>query len=301
MNTQSIRKRSTFVVILALLIVLFSSAVVSAVDAKVTIEDYNYPTTLVAGYGMNIKGTITSNQKITRVEIGVVDKSTKKWTAEKYDNKNVDAKTFNVAKADSSIVFGNLPKGKYSYRIYVHTASGAQLVLDKEFTIEAVSIKLSDGNYPTTLDKGKGFSIKGKITSNAKLKRIEIGIVDASTKKWTAYKYDNKNVNAKTFDVSKADAKLLFGKLDPGTYYYRIYAHTTSGDTKTVLNKKFTVKDPSSASASAADTAEITLSGENYPTTIKEGGGITVKGTIKSSQTITRVKIGIVDDTTGNW
>lgn len=99
---------------------------------------------------------------------------------------------------------------------------------------------LTGVNYPKTIKKGQYFTIKGMIKSALTMKRIQVCIVNAKTNK-LACNYDNKNLKAKSFNVNNADSKMTFRKLAKGTYYYKIIATDTKG-TKTLLNKKFTVK-----------------------------------------------------------
>lgn len=195
----------------------------------------------------------------------------------------------------------------------------------------SAKVTLQGANQPTTITVGKKFNVKGKIVSNKKIKRVEIGIVKASNNKWTKYKYDNKKVNAKTFKIKKAASKLKFQKLSAGEYYYRIYVHTSSG-VKTVMNTKFTVKKAQAASTASNTSSSSGSSGtstanntfENIIETIINfltGGGPTnirvtsyncpvkydfgtqfnVKGKITSEDVIKRVEIGIVVTGSNKW
>ena len=103
----------------------------------------------------------------------------------------------------------------------------------------ASTVKISNYTSPTTVTLGSSFTLKGKITANMKIKRVEIGVVD-SNNRWTAQKYDNSAVNATSFDISKADSSIRFGKLARGTYTYVVKA-TESAQTLTLVQQKFTV------------------------------------------------------------
>ncbi len=236
-----------------------------AATSTVKISNYTTPKTVTVGSSFTLKGKITSNRKIKRVEIGIVN-SSNKWTGQKYDNASLNTLTFNIAKADPYIKFGKLKAGKYKYRIYAHTSDGkVHIVLNDAFTVKKKAssstpstatktgksrnktvddVKLIKYNSPNTLNVGKRFNVRGTISSAKKINRVEIGIVMAATNKWTEYKYDKRFVNSKTFDISKAASKLKFNELPGGTYKYRIYIHTKSG-CKLILNKRFIV-NPSS-------------------------------------------------------
>lgn len=96
---------------------------------------------------------------------------------------------------------------------------------------------LSNLDYPTTIKKGRYFTIRGKITSKLPMTSVTIGIVKDG--KWV-YRYVAKTT-AKTFDIHKADQALMFRKLKKGNYYYRIFTADQNGTHK-VLDKPFAVK-----------------------------------------------------------
>ena len=170
-------------------------------------------------------------------------------------------------------------------------------------------ITLKSYDAPKMVKMGVGYSIKGTIKADKTISTVTIGIVSKKTGKWTKQKYVAKNVNKKTFDVNKADNKIRFGKLSPGTYYYRIYVKLKGKKNKRLLSRKFTVKKNGTytsykcgtVSVTAASPAKIRLSGSNAPSSIKTGSPFSVKGTIKANKTISTVTIGIVSKKTGKW
>ena len=253
--------------------------------AKIQLRGANQPTLITQGSSFLIKGKMVSNKKMKRVEVGIVYASTNKWTKYKYDNKKVKAKSFDLKRASSKLKFNKLSIGDYYYRIYAHTSDGVVIVLNKKFTVKKAPAKpsvykvvvkifntitgkaqgnvvLSSYNYPIKYTVGSKYTLKGTITSDTIIKRIEIGIVVSATNKWTEYKYDNAAVNAKTFDISKVASTLSFDKLPGGTFAYRIYVHTKYG-VVTVLNKSFEVK-PSNKPKEAIRWASAIASNNKY-------------------------------------
>ena len=114
-------------------------------------------------------------------------------------------------------------------------------MINREFKVVSCGVTIKDVAKPGTLTYGKDFSVKGSIKSTSKITRLEIGVVNKATGKWTSCMYDNKNVGSKTFDIRRADRKLDFGKLPKGSYYYRIIVKNGKGSHR-VVNKPFTVK-----------------------------------------------------------
>ena len=105
---------------------------------------------------------------------------------------------------------------------------------------KASTMDIYSFNYPTSLKKGRAFSIKGKIKSNYPMRKVTVKVVTTSDKtKLSASK--SLTGTSKTYDIKKLDAKIKFGKLARGTYYYKVIGKDTQ-TSRTLLNKKFKVK-----------------------------------------------------------
>ena len=108
----------------------------AAQASRFTLSNATYPVTLKVGEGFSIKGTLSDTNTITRVEVGVVSKSTGSYVSGMhFSSGTVNAKTYNLQNADSAIKFGQLPAGSYYYRIIGHDKDGTVQVLNKEFTV----------------------------------------------------------------------------------------------------------------------------------------------------------------------
>ena len=269
---------------------------------SVTLKNYTAPKALKTGQGFTIKGGVHSTATMKRIEAGVVN-SSGKWTAQKYDNKSVNAKYFKLSTADSSLKFGKLSAGTYYYRIYVHPKNGkVKTVLNQKFTVSKPVPTITNHTYPVKLKKGKSFSLKGRVNSEKKITKITVGVVDKFTGEWTAEKYTGKP-NAKVFKISKADSSIHFGKLEGGDYYYRVVVTNADG-TFTVLDREFEVEDPDGGTEGGSlggGSSGITLSGCNTPIQYNVGKKFTVKGTINSEEVIREIEIGIVMEATNKW
>lgn len=111
-------------------------------------------------------------------------------------------------------------------------------------------VKLSNCYLPASMMAGQAFNITGTISSNFTIKRVEIGIVDKSNNSWVSgAKYDNDDVDATTFDISKAKNSISFSAMYGGTYAYRIYVHLKDDSVVTVLNHTFLVGSGKGATA----------------------------------------------------
>ena len=211
----------------------------------ITLKSYNEIPTLLKGAGYGIKGTISSSKTFKRVEVGIVNKSTGKYVSGHYYNKTgLNTKTFDMANAKTALHISTLPVGTYYYRIWVHPTSGNPVrVLNKQFSVVAFKVTTSGITAPTSLKKGSYFTLKGTISANSNIKRIEVGVVNKSTNKYMSKcYYNNTSVNARSFNIANADNSINFNVLPKGTYYYRIWVHPTVGKAVRVYNKSFTVK-----------------------------------------------------------
>ena len=262
--------------------------------AQFTFTDVLAPGNYSLGHDFTIGGLITGDLGISRVEIGVVSDKTKDWVSgHKYDNKSVNADTFDVSKAAGSMKFETLAVGKYYYRIWVHSPGGDhQKLIDKAFTVTAATaeFQLEDAKIPEDFYQGKMPEITGQIVCDVKLSRVECGIVDPATKDWVSTcKYDNKTVNAKSLDLAKANEKLKFDELKPGKYIYRIWAHSSNGKVQKLYDEEIVVKEPT------------VITSYNVPEKMYDGKDIDLNGTVSSQHKIKRIEIGVVNDATNNW
>ena len=126
-------KRLILKTILVLTILIFSTSIASAAS-DVQLKDYNTIPTLTQGQSYSIHGLIESKNKMSRVEIGVVDPKVNKWVI-RYDQK-INTDNFSILKADSTIKFGTLKVGTYKYRIYAHMNGKVYTLLNQQFTVK---------------------------------------------------------------------------------------------------------------------------------------------------------------------
>ena len=248
------KKVLSWLLILCMVLTAIPFSMVSASAAEATnisMSGMTYPSgTLNKGDLFVLRGTISANKTIQRIEIGIVKDG--KWVAGHKVDQTVNAKSFNVLqKADSKIKFGDLAEGNYSYRCWVWIDGKSNKMFDKQFTVaaEAAKITLSGVSYPSgTLNKGDLFVLKGTISANKNIQRIEIGIVKEG--KWVAGHKVDQAVNAKSFNIlQKADSKIKFGDLAEGNYSSRCWIWI-DGKSNKVFDHTFTVKKKTGVSFS---------------------------------------------------
>ena len=149
---------------------------------------------------------------------------------------------------------------KYKVLAYRNVGGGKVAVSPFSRTMTAsrqsYSVRIEGGNTVPTLKFGQSFTLKGIMKANADMRRVEIGVVDASTNTWVyGAKYDNSQVNDDTFDIAVADDRISFGSLWDDVYRYRIYVHFEDGSVVCVLNQTFQVRGSGNGAAAIVATA----------------------------------------------
>jgi hypothetical protein len=161
---------------------------------------------------------------------------------------------------------------------------------ENSYAAAASSFTISGQTTPSVLKKGERFTIKGTIRSRYKLNAVKVGVVNGNGS-WVKKATYTGNPKATSFDIlKKADERILFGKLSPGTYTYKVWARDIKGKSKYLVSRQFTV----------AQTPSFTISGQTFPTSLKPGKSFTIKGVVKSANKITQVKVGVCNSK-GAW
>ena len=88
-----------------------------------------------------------------------------------------------------------------------------------------VSINISGATQPSSLAPGKGFAVKGSISSSAPITKVVAGVTDLNGN-WCLQA--SSDVNATTFELARIDAQLRFGTLTKGSYRYRVDVYVGS-------------------------------------------------------------------------
>lgn len=154
--------------------------------------------------------------------------------------------------ADSTHNKGSLNKGiepwpettminKYkrvtSYWYIVETSKGQSIASSPNGT-GISKLRIKGYTYPTELEKGQGFAIRGKVKSNKKIKKVKIQIIDSEGK---VVLKAGKKPKRKSYNLKKLDYKVRFGTLPAGTYKYRVTA-TDTLQKLVLVDRQFTVK-----------------------------------------------------------
>lgn len=149
----------------------------------------------------------------------------------------------------------------------------------------ASTLKIKNYSYPKTISQGGMFDVKGIITSNYKIVNVTVSVINSKGKSSIS---KSVSPNAKKYDLVKVDNDIKFGKLEAGSYTYRI----TAKDGKkslTLVNKEFKVESSPEPSSSS----NMKITGATYPKELKKGQMFTMKGKITSNYNLKTVTAGV--------
>ena len=212
--------------------------------------------------------------------------------------------------------FGTLAAGTYKFRVTASDEKKAATILhENSFEVipasqadsapasaQAVSSlsTLAGSNIaqPGSLTQGKGFSVKGTITSNKTITTVTALILNTNGK---AVYSATATPNAASYNLAGMDSSMKFSKLANGTYRYVITA-SDKAQTLVLLDKTFTVSGTASpapapavvttaATISYAKKGALSVSSARVPAIVKQGGAFTAWGTIKANKKIKNVKV----------
>ena len=97
----------------------------------------------------------------------------------------------------------------------------------------------TDVVYPaSSLTVGESLNLGGTVTCDKKISKVKFGITD-SDGDWS--QSCELNVNSKTFNISKIDSRVYFGRIIPGKYKYVGQFYVEGKWYKSVIKRAFTV------------------------------------------------------------
>lgn len=222
-------------------VLINSSFSVKSAATYARISNYNIPSTLRSGQSYSIKGTISSETKLSSVTAGIYTSSsggTMKTGKTVYPNKT----SYNLKNVDAYVYFNRLPAGNYYYRVSASNSAGSIVLINRSFTVTAATAyaKISGYNTPSSLKVGRAYSVRGTVSSDSQITSLTVGVY-TSASGGTMKTGRTVRPNTTSYSISKIDPYVYFNRLPAGTFYYRITA-TNSAGSKTLVNTRFYVR-----------------------------------------------------------
>ncbi len=197
--------------------------VVSAITMSFT--NAKVPMSIEEGKTFSISGTVTCDEPMTLVSVGVYDSS---GTYKTGGTHNPNSTTYDIRGIDPYVSFGSLKAGNYTMRVAARSANAYKeweypfVVGDGKpvFTIKNVTM-------PDELTAGRDFPFAGKINCSSTITVASVKILKGNTTVATAMAYPNRTV----FSIESLNANITFASLTAGSYRVRVAA-TSDGTTK---------------------------------------------------------------------
>lgn len=116
---------------------------VSAASASTSPSPLSAPTSISQGRGWPVTGTVSSDGNITKVWVGAYSTSTANPDSFAYGVGATDTKpvfsyirSYDLAWIDHKVIFNNLPRGSYYYKVTIEIANGKRFTLiNKAFSV----------------------------------------------------------------------------------------------------------------------------------------------------------------------
>ena len=212
---------------------------------KPSIDVTSYPTSINQGSSYGLRGTIYANGAKTTVTTEVINKSGKAVlsTADTISaNSTGNIKNMN---ANNKITFNTLGAGTYTLKFTAKNSAGTK-TWSKEFTVKGKSSSSSSSSssskpkstlnvnltkYPTSINKGKSFGLRGSVTSNYKITTV-IGTIHDSKGNVVQRTTDYPNSTSMDIRYANVNNNLIFNKLAKGYYVLQVTAIDASGTQK---------------------------------------------------------------------
>ncbi len=229
--------------ILTVVTLLLCLAVPASAVSDIKLTDETYPTEMIEGNTFSVYGIVTSSNRILEVTIAVYDEAGK---AEISYTGKPGTTEYDIHNIDYLMTFSKLEPGKYTYKIVASdTATSDVVLLEKKFEVVSKSkyqtLKITGANYPTDITEGNTFSITGTVTSDYTITAVTCSVRSSNgTLQFTK----TATPAAKSYSVTNIDKYMTFSKLTEGTYTYKITASDMYNVNVVLLEKTFTVTDP---------------------------------------------------------
>ena len=257
------------------------------------ISPTNVPSgTLNKGDKFELKGTISSNYKITSASISIKGTNSAN-NVSKEIAPNATSVDIASSKLNTGVKFGDLAADSYKLVYKAVDESGKEVssntysfkVVDKK-TEPVARLKINLTAKPQKVhEHGKACDLKGTISAGEKITKVSGRIVSLATKKDVFS--TSEAPNAKSYDIysGKINSQLKFGKLDPGKYSLFISAQTKNE--KAQYSYSFEVlKDASNV---------ISISLTKKPSKLNYKENFKIAGTVSSKKNkITTINVSIL-------
>lgn len=188
----------------------------------------SHPTRIKLGTAWGMRGSVTSNYKITRVDGAIYNASGQKVMSS-VDYPNATSMDIRYSQVNNALIFNNLPVGTYRLKISAADASGKTQNWEVGFEVYTDStLNINMTSSPSSIAKGKCFGLRGTVSSNYTITGIQGEILNSSGAVVDST-WDSPNSTSFNVRYGNINNYLEFNWLARGSYTLRVTAYDASG------------------------------------------------------------------------
>lgn len=188
----------------------------------------SHPTRIKLGTAWGMRGSVTSNYKITRVDGAIYNAGGQKVMSS-VDYPNATSMDIRYSQVNNALIFNNLPVGTYRLKISAADASGKTQNWEVGFEVYTDStLNINMTSSPSSIAKGKCFGLRGTVSSNYTITGIQGEILNSSGAVVDST-WDSPNSTSFNVRYGNINNYLEFNWLARGSYTLRVTAYDASG------------------------------------------------------------------------
>lgn len=188
----------------------------------------SHPTRIKLGTAWGMRGSVTSNYKITRVDGAIYNAGGQKVMSS-VDYPNATSMDIRYSQVNNALIFNNLPVGSYRLKISAADASGKTQNWEVGFEVYTDStLNINMTSSPSSIAKGKCFGLRGTVSSNYTITGVQGEILNSSGAVVDST-WDSPNSTSFNVRYGNINNYLEFNWLARGSYTLRVTAYDASG------------------------------------------------------------------------
>lgn len=188
----------------------------------------SHPTRIKLGTAWGMRGSVTSNYKITRVDGAIYNAGGQKVMSS-VDYPNATSMDIRYSQVNNALIFNNLPVGTYRLKISAADASGKTQNWEAGFEVYNDStLNINMTSSPSSIAKGKCFGLRGTVSSNYTITGV-LGEILNSSGAVVDSTWDSPNSTSFNVRYGNINNYLEFNWLARGSYTLRVTAYDASG------------------------------------------------------------------------
>ena len=187
----------------------------------------SHPTRIKLGTAWGMRGSVTSNYKITRVD-GAIYNADGQKVMSSVDYPNATSMDIRYSQVNNALIFNNLPVGTYRLKISAADASGKTQNWEVGFEVYTDStLNINMTSSPSSIAKGKCFGLRGTVSSNYTITGVQGEILNSSGAVVDST-WDSPNSTSFNVRYGNINNYLEFNWLARGSYTLRVTAYDAS-------------------------------------------------------------------------